>query len=353
MAQVLDWEEMTSVGWTIRDYRPDDEGHILEFLRLVLGSGGGGFTRNTAFWRWKHFENPFGTSQLLVAAGKEILGLRAFMRWTFATPGGHVRAVRPVDTSTHPRFRRMGIFSQLTQASVERAREDGVNLIFNTPNPQSMAGYLKLGWSRVDRPWLMIRVLRPVGIAATMLALRRRTAISDEDFFYTPPDPIEVLLGDAEDFTKLIERDDALHRHAIRTTRSVQFLDWRYASAPSVRYHALWVQGGSADAAIIFRPKVRNGLREVRLCEVFLSDESGHSVREAIKRLVRVVRADYLVAVAAPGSALWRGLKRSGFIPLPRAGPLFTVRPLAWPADHLDPVRLENWHLSLGDLEIF
>jgi len=353
MARATVLEDVTSIDWTIRDYRTEDEARILEFLRLVLGGGSSGFTRNAAFWRWKHFQNPFGASQLLVAEGEEILGLRAFMRWTFATPGGEVRAVRPVDTSTHPGYRRLGIFSRLTQASAERARDGGANLIYNTPNAKSMAGYLKLGWSKMDRPWLLMRILRPVRIAAAMLGLRRLTSISDDDFFDAPPDPIAALLKDPEYVTRLLERDDVLHRRAIRTTRTVPFLGWRYASPPSVRYHALWVQGGRADAAIIYRPKVRNGLREVRLSEVFLSDESGHSVREAIRRLVRLVRADYLVAVAAPGSAHWRGLMRSGFIPLPWAGPIFTVRPLAWPAGYPDPTRLENWHLSLGDLEIF
>ena len=62
-----------------------------------------------------------------------------------------------MDTATHPDFQRRGIFSRLTEAAVEAARDDGVDLVFNTPNEKSGAGYLKMGWQEVGPIGVMVR----------------------------------------------------------------------------------------------------------------------------------------------------------------------------------------------------
>ena len=77
-----------------RAYRDADEIEILKLLSLCLGPGPAG-RRSSRFFRWKHLENPFGPSLLLLAesAGR-IVGLRAFMRWGLHVGGRSVRAVR-------------------------------------------------------------------------------------------------------------------------------------------------------------------------------------------------------------------------------------------------------------------
>ena len=67
-----------------------------------------------AFFAWKHRENPFGPSPAWVAtdgADRRVphvppLGVRA--------DGGSSRAVRAVDTATHPDHQGQGIFTALT-----------------------------------------------------------------------------------------------------------------------------------------------------------------------------------------------------------------------------------------------
>ena len=131
---------------------------MLALLRSSLGETSL-LQRTPDLFAWKHLDNPFGRSIILVAdAGGTIAGLRAFMRWELTTPdGATLRCVRAVDTATHPDFQRRGIFSRLTEAAVEAAREDGVDLIFNTPNEKSGAGYLKMGWQEVGPIGVMVR----------------------------------------------------------------------------------------------------------------------------------------------------------------------------------------------------
>jgi len=309
------------------------------------------------FWRWKHFENAFGVSQLLVAANDEMLGLRAFLRWTFKSPAGRLRAVRAVDTATHPGYRRLGVFSRLTKAAIERARAEGVNLVFNTPNPQSMPGYLKMGWQFVGRPRLLIKVLNPVRIALGRLTARPRRKPDPADLLRLlrmPARSVESLLEQGDSLERLLALDDTFTRDGIRTDRSPAFLRWRYASPPSPRYFALWLGAKPLSGAAIFRPNIRRGLREIMLCEFLIGYGAGPEVRALIHELRRHVRADYIVAAATPGTQHWGLLRRAGFIPLPERVSLnFTTLPLDLPQGGPDPTRLDQWRLSLGDLELF
>ncbi len=68
-----------------------------------------------------------------------------------SSAGRHaVRAVRAVDTATHPDHQGRGIFSTLTPT---RSRRCGsrADLVFNTPNEKSLPGYLKMGWQIVGQ----------------------------------------------------------------------------------------------------------------------------------------------------------------------------------------------------------
>ena len=338
-----------SQPFAVRAYRPADEGGVLMLLRESLGNGRA-FQRDSAFWQWKHFQNPFGTSLLMVADGEEILGLRAFMRWKFQVDGQTMSAVRAVDTATHSEYRRHGVFSALTRQTVERARAQGVDLIFNTPNKYSLPGYLKLGWTYAGRPQLLVRVLRSLRMVG---ALRRQAETGEWHLPEAAGYPVKRLLADVDAVQRLLAENDRLCAGRIRTRRSVDFLRWRYTEVPSLTYHAAWPDWGPDAAAIIFRPTLRRGLREVMLCEALLGTGGGPALGQVVRRLVASCGADYLLAHAPRGSAHWWALLRAGFVPVPRVGPHFTVRPLSEAAAAVAPARLHRWHLSLGDLEVF
>ena len=130
----------------------------------ALGGGPAG-TGPAEFFRWKHLENPFGRSFMLVAeADGRIVGLRAFMRWEFVAGDRRFRAVRAVDTATHPDHQGKGIFSRLTLEALDALR-DQADFVFNTPNEKSLPGYLKMGWQVVGRVPIRIRVRRPIRFA--------------------------------------------------------------------------------------------------------------------------------------------------------------------------------------------
>ncbi len=135
---------------TVRPYIDDDLAAVLDLLRAALGETPL-LRRTPELFTWKHIANPFGRSIMLLAeVDGRVAGLRAFMRWDLVTPEGEtLRCVRAVDTATHPDFQRLGIFRRLTLAALEQAAADGIDMVFNTPNPKSGAGYLSMGWTEV------------------------------------------------------------------------------------------------------------------------------------------------------------------------------------------------------------
>lgn len=105
-------------------------------------------------FKWKHLENPFGKSYGLLALDEDrIVGLRMFMLWKFQKIGEKelLNAIRPVDTVVDTAYRGQGLFKRLTLTGLEECRKAyDYDLIFNTPNGNSLPGYLKMGWEKYN-----------------------------------------------------------------------------------------------------------------------------------------------------------------------------------------------------------
>jgi GNAT superfamily N-acetyltransferase len=334
----------------VRTATPADLPVILELVRKSLGQGS--IPRDPGFWSWKHEKSPFGPSpSLLAEAGGEVVGLRVFMRWSWCAGAKVVSAVRAVDTATHPSWRGKGIFSQLTLALVKQVQQEGVAFVFNTPNEQSRPGYLKMGWTSLGRVSMWVAPLRPVRLAR---ALVNRTGGRNQPQEVTPLGLTSVAqLLDQPGLEALLEQPpDADQR--LTTVPTLEYLRWRYCDVPGFTYHAAWALLGREGAVAVFRLKQRNGLNELRLCELVVgrSPQSRRLGRELCRGLLTQTGADYSVAVAAGGTPEQQVLMGSGFIPAPRVGPVFTIRPLCSNGGP-DPLRRPSWRLSIGSLELF
>ncbi len=152
-------------GLAIREATAEDRPAIIELCRAALGWGDD--PRFEQLFSWKHDENAFGPSYMWVATdGDRIVGLRAFMRWEFARRGEMLRAVRAVDTATHPDYQGKGLFTAMTMHGLDEIRDDGIDFVFNTPNDKSRPGYVKMGWREVGKLPVAIRVAGPRGAGA-------------------------------------------------------------------------------------------------------------------------------------------------------------------------------------------
>lgn len=352
-------------GLLVREPVPEDEPRLLALLTASLAGGPTG-ERTADFFRWKHRANVFGPSPGLVAETPDgrIAGVRLFLRWEFTAAGRAVRAVRPVDTATHPDFRGRGIFRELTLGLLERVSRDTA-LVFNTPNANSLPGYLGMGWQRVGTVPVAVRPARPGGflrgIGGEVSRLRggppepRPRAAAGPRVRCSLPTAAEVLKGVGGLGALLEERaeaDAAARPVRFCTLRTAAFLRWRYADAPGLDYRAVTVEGrGGTLAGIAFcRPRARGRLAELTLSDVVV--RPGDRVTAA--RLLRAAAAagcDHVAAHLPEGTEGRSVALRSGYLPAPRTGMTLVARPFGEQAP--DPGVLSSWRFALGDLEVF
>ncbi len=337
-----------TTGLEIRPYEPGDRAAALRLVARSLGEGA--VPRTESFWRWKHERSPFGPSPGLVAcAAGELVGLRLFMRWQLRAGSTPVPSVRAVDTATHPEWRGRGIFSGLTRELVTRVAEEGVQLVFNTPNRFSRPGYLKMGWRDVARVPVLVRVLRPLRVLRGAMG---RGSGSGSEAGVSPGRPVAELVetdGLEDLLVASMTGEERLH-----TPPTAAFLAWRYAAESGIGYSADWEVEGRSGAAVVVRRRVRRGRDELAVVTLVVSSDAVGVARgvRVLRRLAARSGADYVVASAAAGAAERSVLRGAGLLPFALPGPRFTVRPLR-PDVHPDPGVWSSWRLGLGDLELF
>lgn len=314
---------MTTVTST-RLLEDGDTDEVLELMRLSLGESRL-LERTAELFRWKHVDNPFGRSLGLVAEdGGQIVGLRTFMRWDLVTPDGEtLRCARAVDTATHPDHQGKGIFRRLTEEAVEVAREDGIAMIFNTPNEKSKPGYLKMGWREVGAIGALVRPSR------SMLTRVGEDVAESPEVFIHDPTPASGL--------GLVDRAPL----GLRTRKTADYLAWRFTAHPTARYYVVGEGGGRA----VLRPNVRRGRRELVVADLF--GDANVAIRAATTSANRA----YLATWFSAGSPERRAVVRRAFLPIPGLAALTLVmRPLSDLPESYQSV--EAWDTAVSDFEL-
>ena len=306
---------------------------ILDVAHVALGWDED--ERHGAFFSWKHTENPFGHSPMWVAddAG-EIVAFRTFLRWEWRRPDGSIaRAVRAVDTATHPDVQGRGLFRALTMGALDELVEEGVDFVFNTPNDQSRPGYLKMGWQVIGRPPVRVR---PAGIGGLARLARARVPAAK----WSEPAAFGQSAPDAfADTTELEELVETFVADGLTTNRSPAYLQWRFGFAP-LHYRVVRRGDRLRDGFAVVRLRRRGGAVEGTVCELVVHPGDRRAVGELLDQ---VEGADYLLV--AGRFSPWQG----GLWPLPHQGPQVTWRAV----NQAEPPTLGGWNLTLGDLELF
>jgi hypothetical protein len=317
-------------GFEIRRYRDADLSEVLGLLASSLL-----WTEDPThadFFRWKHQDNPFGPSLMWVAVKDDsIVGFRALLRWRFRVGSRMYPALRPVDTVTHPRFRRRGVFRHLTAHALGSLEDDSAAFLFNTPDPESLPQYLKLGWRVAQRPLLCARLRLP----PRLHHLKRAWTHADQ-FSQNTPVGESMAEVDNRELSALMDAQNPIKNTRWSTEDSVPFRQWRYGFS-SLAYRFLPIED---KGALIFRLRRRGSAVEAVICETH-SPGGTSPVRSGVGRLLRLTGADYALTLG-PSSL------RGGWLPLPKVGPTIVWRPLM--ADLLD---LRFWDPSLGEIELF
>lgn len=304
---------------TIRPAVEQDIPAIVKLLKVSLGESL--MPKSESFWRWKHIDNPFGKSPVLLAfEGETLIGVRAFMRWEWRYEDKVYKAVRAVDTATHPNHQGKGIFKKLTLQLVDQCKSDGVDFIFNTPNTSSKPGYLKMGWMSNGK---MKVYVRPVfSLRKTATDFEAAYGVDNKRKFFS------YAFQDSDSPT-------------MRTELTEKFLYWRYGSNPNIQYYA-FSDSSNASYLIFFRLKPNKFGLEFRICDCIQKKSiNPDTYKDHLMQVVKASGANLITSSSDiqvfPSVAL-------------SIGPEITTLPLSFEHNFLT---FNFWKPSLGDMEVF
>jgi GNAT superfamily N-acetyltransferase len=308
----------------IRAATDTDLPQIIELLKVSLGESL--MPKSESLWRWKHFANPFGISPAILAeVDGKLIGIRAFLRWEFWREGGIQKACRAVDTAVHPDYQGQGIFKKLTLELISKMESEGIDLIFNTPNADSLPGYLKMGWEK----WGKL----PLKLHFHLSSGKNKHPLNPRNW-----SEIEHLI------TK-IEAESASYG---QTHLKVGYLSWRYQDSPICPYYFLT---NEKNYLLFYRIKEGKMGREFRICDFFqlpdFSDLDQQELNNELKKVEKLSGARF-TSFAGFQDKNHHTLKL-GALPILKVGPIITLRQLN---PKVQPMNLD-WNWSLGDLEVF
>jgi predicted N-acetyltransferase YhbS len=310
----------------IREATELDIPEILEVLKASLGETSSKKTESV--WRYKHLDNPFGKSLVLVAVENDtIIGVRALMMWRWQRGKQMFSALRAVDTATHPDHQGKGIFKKLTLEALEVGRERGDHFVFNTPNSQSKPGYLKMGWKKVDKLKVKIIPSNPFHFLKIMKLRQYGVNINCNS------EQLSLLISK---YNKLKAREAKLF-----TLKSLEYLSWRYENNPLQGYEVK----ADKDFYLAGYIKEHKYFKELRITEHIYSDNLGfRKINRAVKDFSKKFGAHIITSTETNIHIGFCG----------NFGPDLTLRDV-----NLNPnlkqefLQLNSWSYTLGDLELF
>ncbi|HVG14938.1 MAG TPA: GNAT family N-acetyltransferase [Chitinophagaceae bacterium] len=331
----------------IRPAGPQDKPTIVDLLKKSLGESV--IPKSESFWTWKHEENPFGSSYVLLAELDDtLIGLRAFMKWQWQWKGEVYHAIRAVDTATHPDHQGKGIFKKLTLQLAESCRQQGVHFIFNTPNQKSGAGYLKMGWVEQGKMPLKVNVRKPVALLYNKFFDKDKFA---NDNISTSPSPEWKP-----------EISDLLHNYipepeVLSTRLSTEYITWRYVTNPLHRYQ--YFTDDDRNFLLISRIKNHSFSKELRMVDfIILNNKTNQRLLNSYlkKTILHFCKLHNIGIISMSG--VQYNLHKSyfkwmGLLPVRSMGPNITLRDLNMEEDFPSLLEVKNWGYSLGDMELF
>ena len=316
----------------IRTATIEDLPAMVDLMRRSLGEAL--MPKSETFFRWKHIDNPFGSSKMIVAVDQgKIIGLRTFMRWQWVRGEERISAVRAVDTATDPAYHGKGIFTKLTMQAVTECTEEGVGLVFNSPNSSSMPGYVKMGWYANGKMPLLIAP------GSLFPRLYREKKVNE---LYSSFD-----LGNA---LKSLKHDWQIKPGNIdfQTAIDLTYLNWRYKDCPVATYGAIIEPGAFG---MIFRLKKINRFLELRICDWWLEDATVFKqASSAYRKLIKKIRP--VMVSCAPIHEKGNREKFKGMMGPFKKGPIITLRTLAL-QKLPDFNHFHHWKPSIGSMELF
>ncbi len=299
-----------------------------ELLRLSFGSG---VTVDRKMYRWYLDANPYnyeGANMMYVMKdGEKVIAADGLFPFDLSIDGAVYRSAHSVLSMTHPDYKRQGIFRKMTEHSLERAREAGIDLVLGLANKNSYGAYEKFGWQTLFEKSVFIRpihvygrlrrklrVTLAAGIGAALFHSydaarkyfldRRGRGYATVLFDRVPEESGECFGKCVGSYKNLIVRD-------------FKYLDYRYNQRPDKKYKTIaLVKDDMIVGFSVLRECPVGGHTMVSVAEFFCDPAEEAAINALISGVVEFAYgcgAEYAVVCVGGEERLCYALQRAGF----------------------------------------
>ena len=270
------------------------------------------------YYEWKAVKNPFQQGEIYLERKDDIvIGSTTITPKKISILGEELIAAEIGDTFTHPDYQRQGVFSKGVNECTKLATSKGIEVIYGTPNSQSLPGYQhKLGYppcpfvklsSMTKHRWNVISTIKSI----LKLILRRKVdpfaiyfiSFLREKFsrpFFSSNESLKKNKGfdisTIDNFTDELDGYWGKNRYHFFTIRDNRYLNWRYFENPE-EYQALVAKKGGKYLGYLVT-KISKDKRTGAICDFITIDDRldvfYFLIQEAEKKLFKAgVQAIY------------------------------------------------------------
>lgn len=336
-------------------YRPDDRRAVESLYRRVFGHDAAEASRHRWEWQYRHNpNNPRQDPEIWVAReGPAIVGQYATMPVRLTVKNQEVQGSWGMDVMVAPERQRQGLGESLFRTW---DRNVGASLGLG-PSEASHRLFQKLNWPNVGPVPCFVKPLtrRALRRPSWPEPLNRLVSAVTLPFIRiiarTRPLRAEVRLIQRFDdsFTALWEELAPKFDFAVR--RDAAYLNWKYASAPHVRYSIAALRRDEQHRGYAVYRHVHEPRGRVTLLVDFLADPDDEdgitTLLHWVDREARQADSDK-IRTYAMHAGFRRILKRSGYFQV-KSSMEFVAKVNGVDVDPSFYDNTDNWHVTLGD----
>jgi hypothetical protein len=348
--------------FSIKEFESADFSELADMAREEYPAGD---ISDSTYLQWEYRLNPAGPAVIALARDENNFAAAQYVLIPreVLINDRVIKGSLSLNTLTTGRFRGNGLFLKTAEAAYGNCVKDEICFSYGIPNQNSFNGFIsRLGFNYIGDLAFMVKPLNVLSIAKSFftgskdkkgneipIALDKDALAAKDVFTFNPDHEISCM--------KFFEQWNKQNHISIH--RSPEYLKWRYMKCPSRNYTMLGVKHKEEWKAIaVIRTLHVYGMRTAVLAEFSsIDDDAGKLLLKAIAKELKKNKMDMIIAVSASGNAEHKQLSKKGFIHvhkklLPQQLPLIVRKHQPFENEELLD-RLENWHFTFGDFDIF
>lgn len=339
----------------ITRYRSDDKRAVDALYRRVFGHDAAESSRLRWDWQYRRNpNNPGNEPEIWVAReGTTLVGQYATMPVKLSLGGREVQGSWGMDVMVAPERQRQGLGEMLFRtwdrhvgASLGLGLSDSSYRLFqklNWPNvgpvPCLVKPLTRRAFRRPNWPVALNRIVSALTLPVVMIISRARPVRAE----------VRMIQRFDESFTTLW--DTLAPKFALAIRRDAAYLNWKFVSAPHVRYSIAVVRRDDRNVGYAVYRHLHEPRGRVTILVDFLADPDDEAAFQTllnwIDREARQADSDK-IRVFATHAAFRRVLRRCGYFQV-KSTMEFVVKINAVDVPPSFYESTENWHVTLGD----